>query len=209
MDYDYAVLTPIGKHKHRFVQDYINAIAEFEILPRLLMICTDIDDPNQDLPYLEIPETLHQRILVFKSCAIESYSGMLWRIAMAREILRRKFNSTNIEWALWIDSDIVCPPETPRVLIDIARDENCIMIRNAYPTRHDPERFWHGTGVLLVHRVGMLSSLFWYPSEIIPHVSEDYVFISVLTNSGWFLCQNFGFKRVQRIGRYVEVKHLH
>jgi len=203
----YAVLSPIGKHKQHHVQAFFDSIAEFDPLPKLVMICTDFDDPKRDLPHVEIPEVLHDKILIFYSTAIEHYGGSLWRISHAREILRKKFLSTGIEWALWIDSDIICPPETPKVLLDVAENESCIMVRNSYPSRVS-DQYWQGTGVLLVHRVGMASSLFWYPDQISPHVSEDYVFISILLESGWLLCKAFGFKKTSITGRFVDVTHL-
>ena len=48
-----------------------------------------------------------------------AHRGSLDRICAAREILRKYFIHSGYKQALWVDSDIILPPETPEVLMDV------------------------------------------------------------------------------------------
>jgi len=120
--------------------------------------------------------------------------------------LRKYFIKSKYEWALWLDSDIIPPPELPKILYEIAIKENALCVVNAYPGRNG--KYWHGAGCMLTHKDVCKVSKFGIPyfSSTGKHLSEDAYFLSILRGLNAF-SQWIG-KKVIVEGKFVEVKHI-
>jgi hypothetical protein len=195
---DYILLSPIGEHKKYSVEDFITSIHNFEHKPSDIVFCVDLDSSlvslkeRKDLTILFNPE-----IFIGPS--------YLERICSAREILRKYFIYGPHTWALWIDSDIIAPPETPDVLLDVAEKEDCLLVCNKYDGRTGHK--WSGSGVMLTHKYACTISRFWVGSIEDRNISEDFVFFSIFDQARHVLKMKSGKKNTRVIGEFVETYH--
>jgi hypothetical protein len=138
--------------------------------------------------------------------------GELKRICMAREILRKHFihHKNNYELALWLDSDIIVPPQTPAVLKRKMDEENCLVVVNKYDGRNNNQ--WCGSGVMLTHRHACTASRFWVgniydENGVEKHLSEDFVFFAIF-DQGKSCFKRWAGRQGRICGEYVRVNHL-
>jgi len=197
----YIVLTPFGDHKHYALKEFIRSLNKLRPQPEMKIICADLDTKYKD-------ELESYDLVVYYSPEIFSPPSYLERICMSREILRKKFIYSNYEWSLWIDSDIIVPPDTPRILYKIAKDSNCLVVSNGYPGSYGHEHeIWHGSGVMLTNKLACTGSRFWVADFNGKHLSEDFVFLSILDQGSYFIEQYTG-RKARIVGEFVKVKHL-
>lgn len=173
---DYIVLTPIGKNKTYVIDKFIKSIEKLQPLPNRLIFCKDSDEtfliPNSD--NVDI-------IILENSFGLTSLKDSLDRIKGAREVLRNYFIlCKDIDYALWIDSDILVPPETFSKMFSMLKKENCLTVNNKYKGRMT-EDYWSGSGLMLTTKDACTLSTFFtstYKDNLIG--SEDFMFLKVL-----------------------------
>jgi len=192
----YIILTPVGSHKIYCIREFLDSAWSMLPPPEEIWICVDLD---QNL------DTSSWKARIFYSPAIEENSSELFRISMAREILRQKFVWSKYDWAFWLDSDIFCPKETPRILFEIAEKEKVLMVSNRYPGRSSGK--WSGSGCMLTSKIACTASRFWVGHMGEKHISEDYIFLSIIDQASWIFQETLG-RRGRVIGDFVEVRHL-
>jgi len=198
----YIVLSPIGKHRRKTLVKFVESIRAFSIQPEEIVFCRDYDDDPIDIE--GIKELISPEISVRR--------GELERIASAREILRKYFvYKTDCEFALWIDCDIICPPNLPDVLYDVFCKDRNLVIVNRYRGRGDKDKMWCGSGVMLTHRNACTMSRFFIGKVDIGikimNLSEDFMFFSIFDQGRIFLEAYTDYKgRVCR--EYVKVEHI-
>lgn len=202
---DYILLSPIGDHRAVYLDDFLDAVRKFTPPPKEIVLCFDIDTIIDVSKYSDVvirysPELFHNK----------SY---LPRIASAREILRKYFiyHPAKYETALWIDCDIIAPPELPAVLHSVMEEEEVHIVVNKYDGR-TPGRQWCGSGVMLTSRTACTASIFHVGNIYTPdgeekHLSEDFCFFAIFDQGRHFLKIWTG--RSGRIcDEYVRVEHL-
>ena len=195
----YIVLTPVGNHKLYSLDQFLEAVRRFEPKPAEIVLCIDLDCPRKD----EISKI--EDIKVLYNPEIFVSPSYLERICSAREILRKYFIYSKYEWALWIDSDIICPPETPKVLLKVAEKKNCILVSNQYPAR--TTGYWSGSGCMLTHKLACTLSKFWIGRLGKKNISEDFVFLSIVDKSKYFIREFLG-KEARVVGKFIKVEHI-
>ena len=133
---NYVVLSPVGKSRRQHLDAFTEAVKLLTPPPREIVFCIDMDSG------IKIDD---DAITVKHSPEMSVYHGELKRICSAREILRKHFiyHRDNYELALWIDSDIIVPPETPTVLKEKMNEKNCLVVVNKYAGRND--NMWCGS----------------------------------------------------------------
>ena len=196
----YIVLSPVGDTRAIHLNAWIEGVKKLSPAPEEIVICVDVDC-KFDVP---------RDITVLKSPVVDYYKGHLERICSAREILRRYFLKTKLPFALWIDSDIIVPPETPKILLDALDSENVFVVVNKYQGRED--RMWCGSGVMFMERNACLLSRFWVSYIFTPngeekHLSEDYVFFAIFDQGKKFI-KEWSAKNGRICKEYVKTKHL-
>jgi len=200
---NYIVLSPIGKTREKYLSQFITAVKLLKPAPREVVFCVDLDSDiiieDEDITVRYSPE-------------MSRHHGDLKRICSAREILRKHFiyHPRNYEMALWIDSDIIVPPEIPEILKQVMEEEGCLIVVNKYDGRGDGQ--WCGSGVMLTHRQACTASRFWvgniYNHEgVEKHLSEDFCFFAIFDQGTHFLKLWTG-KSGRKCNEYVKVKHL-
>lgn len=200
---DYALLSPVGGTRLYAVEQFFRHIDRFSHKPAQTIVCVD-SETDLEMFRLGItePTRLHGNERLRR--------GYLPRIADAREKLRRYFlKHTNLDWALWVDSDILAPPELPDRLLQIAEKENSILICNQYPARGEEgkeRRNWQGSGCMLTHRIACDIGRFLVTNFDFEgrrrNISEDYNFFSLVTGSAPVVGKG---GRIS--GEFVVVKH--
>ncbi len=196
----YIVLSPVGVSRSKHLEDWVDSVKMLVPQPEEIVICVDIDST------FDIPEG----VTVLKSPVTDYYKGHLERICSGREILRRYYIKKDIPFSLWIDSDIVVPPETPKVLYDVWESKNVYVVVNKYAGRND--RLWCGSGVMFMERNACLLSRFWV-SYIFDkegnekHLSEDFIFFAIF-DQGKNMVKKWTGKSGRVCEEFVKVEHL-
>ena len=104
---DYALLSPVGSTRLYALEGFFKHIDRFSHKPAEIIVCVD-SGTGKEMDRLGV--TGLARLYANERLQL----GMLPRIADAREKLRRYFlRHTKLDWALWLDSDILAPPELP------------------------------------------------------------------------------------------------
>jgi hypothetical protein len=203
---NYVVMSPVGNRKGYILDDFIKHAKRLDPPPKEIVLCLAMDhgfDLNR-----------------FKDCVIRystkiaAEDGSLERICDSREVLRRFFiyHPEKYEYALWIDTDVLCPPETPARLLEEMEKKNCLIVVNKTPGRGG-ERLLCGSGVMLTHRHALTASRFWvgniYTAEgVEKHLSEDLVFFSIFDQGSWFI-EGWAGKTGRVCDEYVKVNHVY
>jgi len=202
---DYIVLSPVGDHRAKHLDEFISAAWAFDPPPKEVVLCLDVDTE------LDVNALRAQGVTVKFSPEIGSHRSTLARICSAREILRKHFIYGKYELAQWIDSDIIAPKKLPKTLYDVMEDEQCWLIVNKYQGRGEGE-MWCGSGVMLTHRHTCTASRFWVGNIYTEdgtekHLSEDFVFFAIFDQGKWPM--NIWTGRSGRVcDEYVKVKHM-
>ena len=200
---NYVVLSPVGKTRLHHLEAFTESLKRLQPPPREIVFCVDLDSG------IVVDDA---DITIRYSSEMSVYHGELKRICSAREILRKHFiyHRDNYELALWIDSDIIVPPETPAVLKEKMDEKNCLVVVNKYAGRNN--NLWCGSGVMLTHRHACTASRFWvgniYDEKgVEKHLSEDFVFFAIF-DQGKPLFRRWTGKQGRICDEYVKVRHL-
>jgi len=200
---NYVVLSPVGRTRRQYLELFIESLKLLNPPPREIVFCIDLDsliDINDDV------------ITIRYSPEMSCPHGELKRICTAREILRKHFihHKNNYELALWIDSDIIVPPETPSILKAKMDEKNSLIVVNKYDGRNNNQ--WCGSGLMLTHRHACTASRFWVGNIYIEdgvekHLSEDFIFFAIFDQGRHALKRLLG-KQGRICDEYVEVNHM-
>jgi len=199
---EYITLTPIGDHKEKYLMDFLGSLRSLDPPPVERVVCLDLDT--------SLPLEIFTEEKILFSPAIDAQRTSLERICYAREILRNYFLKTKVDYALWIDSDILVPPEIFKVLYEVMEKKKVWIVVNKY--LGSPTNYWCGSACMLTHRQACMASRFWVgeiltPEGEIKHLSEDFIFFSIFDQGGPFLKLWTG--RSGRVcDQFVTVKHL-
>lgn len=203
---DYIVLSPVGDHRAKHLDEFIAAAWAFNPPPKEVVLCLDVDTE------LDVDAIRAQGVTVKFSPEIGSYRSTLSRICSAREILRNHFIYGKYTLAQWIDSDIITPPELPSTLYGVMEREQCWLVVNQYQGRGEPGDMWCGSGVMLTHQHACTASRFWvgniYTADgVEKHLSEDFVFFAIFDQGSWPL-KNWTGRSGRVCKEYVKVRHI-
>ncbi len=197
---EYIVLSPVGHYRTKDIKDFLKALKNLTPPPAEIVLCFDIG--------CEFDHTALQGVTIKLSPSM-GHRGSLERICEAREILRKHFIYGKYDQALWVDSDIILPPETSRVLMDVMEDKKVWIVVNKYQGRG--EELWCGSGVMLTHRNACTASRFWVGNIIDKdgvekHLSEDFVFFAIF-DQGRFLLDLWTGRSGRVCDEFVKVEH--
>lgn len=197
----YILLSPLGDTRAYATEEFFKHIGNFIYKPSEIVVCVE-PKAEAELDRLSITglTKLYGDLTLQSSC--------LPRIAYAREKLREYFLNTSLDWALWLDSDILAPPELPEKLLQVADEKNSVLICNKYPGRGEEK--WSGSGCILTHRVACDVGRFMVVSldagDRRKNISEDYNFFSLVTGAAPIIKRYTG-KESRITGDFVTVKH--
>lgn len=197
---EYVVLSPVGHYRTKYLEDFLEALKVLAPPPAEIVLCFDLDS---EFDYKKL-----QGVTIKLSPSM-GRRGSLERICEAREILRNHFISGPYNQALWVDSDIIIPPETPRVLYDVMEDKKVWVVVNKYQGRG--EELWCGSGLMLTHRQACTASRFWVGIIMDrdgneKHLSEDFVFFAIF-DQGRFLLDLWTGRSGRVCSEFVKVEH--
>jgi len=198
----YVVLTPIGAHKLYALEEFFKHIARFNYKPEMVVVAPD---PEILYDVLDLSDVLGElTLLVLLAEYPNVYHSHLARITKARETLREWFLKSNYEYALWLDSDILAPPELPEKLLEVALETKAVVVRNGYPGRSGV--IWHGSACMLTHRYACEVGRFIVTSINGMNISEDYNFFSLIKGAEPIIKHKVKMNAIVT-GNFVPVKH--
>ena len=197
---EYVFMSPIGKTRLYALDFFLESISRLQPAPSEVYFAVDSDiDPSVLSQLREVATD----VLVIPA---EDTPGMLSRISAAREALRTKFLESPFELSLWIDSDIVVPPAFPQELIELFHAKKPAVLVHCYPGRGEG-RVWHGSGIMLIHKIGAEVGRFIVTSAKGMHISEDYNFFSIVSGAEPILQKYFGFRGVLKVCFEPDISH--
>ena len=207
MTQKYIVLSPVGDHKEHVLHEFIEKVKNQIPPPEDIVLCFDIDTQLNPEDY---------DCIIRYSPELSVHRGFLERICSAREILRNYFiyHPEEYQCALWVDSDIIIPPNTFQTLYDVMEKEQALIVVNKYPGRipkDKEQRKWCGSGLMLTHRIACMISRFYLgkvPRENgkTTNLSEDFMFFAGIDQGRYFTKEWTG--RSGRIcDEFLEVEH--
>lgn len=218
----YIVVSPVGNYMGYVLEEFLTAVKNFQPPPEEIVLAIHLDHD------FDLEHPMFDGVTIRFNPEIFVPNKMPPRIATGREILRKHFiylpRSRSINYALSIDTDIICPPETPRVLYEAMEDKKVLIVSNKVKLRGS-DRYAAGPACMLMHRIaGTVGKFFrgWYeddehgsyPSpEYIgksdvkwANLSSDLVFFSIIDQCSSYLKYQVG--RGGRIrDKFVEVEH--
>jgi hypothetical protein len=208
---DYVILTPIAPHKLYSLDRFLNNIILFHSLPREIVFCAEPECVGEILKWEKILEERGIKLVVFTlepEVLSKTEPARLERIKHSREHLRHYFISSQFQWALWLDSDIIPELNVTQVLMSVAQKEKVLAVTNAYPGRKDVP--WHGIACTLTHKAACtltrfeIGHILWEGEE--KHLSEDFCFLAILDRGDSFIKKWTGWGS-RKIGRFVSILH--
>lgn len=201
---DYIVLSPVGNSKKYITKEFISHVKRFNPPPREIVVCLALDH-DFDLSDFD-------GCTIRYSSEIGAQNGTLERICDSREVLRKYFihHPANYEYALWIDTDVLCPPELPRILSEKMEENQCLIVVNKTMGRTG-ERLLCGSGVMLTHRHACTASKFWVGKIYIDgkenHLSEDFMFFA-LFDQGKHSLKRLTGKTGRVCDEFIKTEHI-
>jgi hypothetical protein len=213
----YIVISPVGNGKGYCIKDFIEKVKAFEPAPHQIVLGLHLDHG------FDLTDPMFEGITIVYDSCIDGAGGSLERICSNREVLRLFFvnHKERYEHALWIDTDIMCPPETPAVLHQAIVDNNVLIAVNKVKGR-GTDRYLCGSGMMFMHRIAATVSRFyvgiiepeyvvgegaWAPDGLEKHLSEDFMFFAMFDQGRHFLDMWCGMSG-RLCDHFVEVEHI-
>ena len=207
----YIILTPIAGHKLYSLNRFIKNIITFQPLPQEMVFCAEPENLSEIFKQEQVLKEKGIKLTVFTlepEVLFNSEPTSLERIKASREHLRHYFISSQFQWALWLDSDIIPDSNIAQVLLEIAQREKVLAVTNAYPGR---EEFpWPGIAATLTHKAACtltrfeIGRIFWNGKN--KNLSEDFCFLAIL-GAGEGLIKNVTGWGSRKVGRFVSICH--
>jgi len=171
---EYIVLSAVGGHRVHVLDRFIESVKAFDPEPEEIVLCIDWDE--FDLWRLRDRDDVTTLIT---SEAIGFSRGSCKRVGASKNLLSKYFTDSPYEWALIIDSDIICPPELPELMLETIEDENLVGLCHSYLGRG--QQLWSGGGLMMVHKDICKASTFYAadPGPDIRGGSEDFTFLAI------------------------------
>jgi len=219
----YIVISPVGNYMGYILEEFLTAVKNFDPSPEEIVLAIHLDHD------FDLTHSMFDGVTIKFNPEIFVPNKTPPRIATGREILRLHFahlprGAKSIDYALSIDTDIICPPETPRVLYEVMEEKKVLIVSNKVKLRGS-DRYAGGPACMLMHRVaGTIGKFFrgWYEddehgsypspeytgkSEVKwANLSADLVFFSIIDQCSAYLKNQVGRGGRAR-GEFVEVEH--
>jgi len=120
----------------------------------------------------------------------------------ARETLRQRIVESNYDWSLWLDNDILVPPDLVEKFQTILRRQPDLLMINAFhPARQDDTKVRHGLGSSFISKELLQAYPFTMATIREKDLGDDYIWKMVISQ---FSNRDLPIYS----GYYFNVKHL-
>lgn len=181
----YAVGAPCPK-RTRIFDMWLDAVEHLD--PRPDEIVVSSEEGGHSYAGGPFPEDPRYTLVRFKHWVPpyvpeRSYGGSLLRIGQGREAVRRYVCERGYDWLLFIDSDVVVPPNTFKVLHGLAKKHRVPIVQNLAEQKHGGVgAVWFGC-VLLNRAILRMVHFFSLARSGNRWLSEDWIFFAIV---GWY-----------------------
>jgi hypothetical protein len=179
----YAVLTPVGNHKTYSV------IKQHDYLKRLINPPSEVIYAiDSDLEDKQIIYNLQETVLEVDQDPDHIIAGA-YRVAKARETLRKYFLNTDNNWAFYVDSDMYVPSTSFIQLWNYAIKNRLMMVIHTHP---EVEHTHNGYSCAIIHRRLMYAARhyvidFSFPNEHHKYaLGEEHGFLALFASNQWY-----------------------
>ncbi len=119
-----------------------------------------------------------------------------YRLGHSREEIRT-LALENFDYWFSLEADVICPPETLKVLTSIAR-QGFDIVRHAYPARQDLTSYIDAMGCAL-YRTSLLKQISWIEGEK-NYIGGDTAFFQWSLEKGFKICNLFNALNIVHLG---------
>lgn len=170
----YVLVTLVGGHKLYSMELFFEYISKLEQLPEEIWIsCTDeIYTKAVEAYKLQIPiRHIHG--------GDDTGDDQIHSTTSAREALRVAILGSDYTWSMWLDNDMLVPPDMVEVADTyLATEPELLWIHSFHPCRQNAgESDRHGLGSCFIHRE-LLNIPFVMATVRGRHLGDDYLWIN-------------------------------
>lgn len=202
----YVILTPCGFRQMYAIDDFSKSIKRLEEKPESLILSAHPDVQKEWPDRIgEVPvKKIHHKK--------DHGKGGDRIVTFAREKLRKEFLKTGIDWSLWLDNDILVPPNIIREFQRI-KERGKLWIHAHHPKRQAEEspttEFRSGISSSFIHR-DLLKEIPFFRIDLRDSdlIEEDGVVFG--DDQIWKACAISvdRFHRIRKVGKFFDVGHL-
>jgi len=194
----YVCVTLVGGHKLYSMPLFFEYIGKLQTLPQEIWVsCTKkIYDECMKAYNLDIP---------IKHLHGEGDLGddYIHSTTAAREAIRQEIAQSDYDWALWLDNDMLVPPDMiEKFQLLLQKTPDLLMVNAYHPARQDGIRIRHGLGSSFISKEMMAAYPFMMATIRGKNLGDDYLWKIMMTQ----------FKSIFKFsilsGIYFDVKHL-
>jgi len=210
---EYIILTPIAPDKLYSLNRFLENVMSFKPRPKEMVFCAEPEIVPKLSKWEQKLKKRRIKLVIFTlgpEILSEYPSLSVEKITYSRERLRHYFISSQFEWALWLDSDIIPRTNIAKILLTMAYSEKFLAITNQYPGKKK-DCHWSGIGCTLTHKT--VCALSWFriapiiwKDKKVGSLSEDYCFLSMFDAAARTIKKTIGWNG-RKVGRFVSVHH--
>ena len=193
----YVCVTLVGAHKIYSKKLFFEHLLQLNILPQEMWVaCTE-------KIYNDFTSGIEAEIPIANiRGSDDTGDDRIHSTTSAREALRQKIVSSDYEWSLWLDNDILVPPNLVEKFQTLLQKEPNLLIVNAFhPARQDDVKVRHGLGSSFISRELLEAYPFTMARIRGKDLGDDYIWKMVMAQ---FASRGLPM----RSGYYFDVKHL-
>ncbi len=212
---EYIILTPTYPAKLYCFNRFMKNIMSFRPKPKEVVFCVEPEMVPKVSKWEKELKKQKIKLVIFTlgPKTLSKFPAMdIGKLTYSREHLRKYFVSSQYEWALWLDSDIIPDSDVAEVLLKIANSEKSLVVANQYRTRIG-NRIIAGMGCTLTHKIACKFSKFQITSltgdeRNKQRLADDFWFFSMLSNGSFRIKEWTGWNSQKRTGRFVSIRHI-
>jgi len=194
----YIAVTLVGGHKLYSMPLFFEHLLNLNTLPELLLISTtkEIFDKCMEVYTGNVP-------VVWIHGEEDTGNDMIVSTTSAREALRKAVLERGYEWALWLDNDMLVPPDLwEKFCILRDREPELVLVNSYHPARQDYTDIRHGMATTFTHRDALAGFPFVRAEIRGNHYGDDQIWLHAIRS----FRSRKGVKTLT--GKFFDVKHM-
>jgi len=195
---NYIAVPLVGGHKLYSMPLFFDYLLKLDTSPQELLISTtkEIFDKCMTVYTGSLPVTwIHGEE--------DLGNDMIASTTSAREALRQGIIKRDYEWALWLDNDMLVPPDLwEKFCILRDREPTLILVNSYHPARQDYTDIRHGMATTFTHRDALAAFPFLRCQIRGENYGDDQIWLSVI--------KSYRNRRKTKTlsGKFFDVKHM-
>lgn len=197
MDFDYILVTLVGKHKLYSAPLFWKYIEGLNIQPGEILVSS-----TKEIFNLFMKPYKGRTPVRWVHGEDDTGNDQIESTTSAREKLRQEILETPYVWSAWLDNDILVPPDyIEKFQKFLEKYPDAVLVNSFHPARQRNERMRHGLGSSFIHRDVLSAYPFTMATLRGKNLGDDYLWKILMSQ----FSSIFGFKMPH--GAFFNVKH--